>query len=140
MIQANSENGDVARLLKTPRLLCTGLGVFDFFLGGLAVFFPYVYGAIFHPDLDAPPVDYIVRTGILWLFFCAVELRAGAGTPSGRWIFLVACLRLMDVPADLAYGTLAIGARWWSRGMIYVAPVINLTVGIYLLRASRKVK
>jgi len=119
-------------------VLCIGLGILDLFLGGLAAFLPRGYAAIFHPGLADPPVDFIVRTGFLWLFFCAVELRAGLGSVKGRWLFLVGALRLMDVPADLAYATLAMGSPWWSRAMIYCAPVFNFIVGIYLWRVSKR--
>ncbi len=125
---------------KLAKYLCIFLGFFDIVLGGLAVFLPRLYAKIFHPDLDSPAIDYIVRTGLLWLFFAVVELRAGFGKPAARWFFLVGMLRLMDVPADLAYATLAEGARWWSRAMIYAAPVINAISGIYLWRISRRMK
>lgn len=125
-----------------PRLaqrLCLALGFFDIFLGGFAVFYPQVWGKIFHPHLTEIPTEYIVRTGLLWLFFCLVQFRAGLGRVAGRWLLVVAVLRLMEVPADLAYAVLLQGGAWWSRALILTAPPVNAAIGAYLWRVSRKI-
>jgi hypothetical protein len=114
-------------------LLCLLLGVFDLALGGTALFSPQTYADLFHPNLSDPPVDFIARTGCLWLFFAGVEIFAFYKR-TALWFFAVGLLRLMDVPADLVYGTLAAGASSLSRAAIYLAPVFNLVSGIFLCR------
>ncbi|HSA58445.1 MAG TPA: hypothetical protein VLJ37_02015, partial [bacterium] len=110
-------------------LLCLVLGIFDLALGGTALFSPQTYADLFHPNLADPQIDLIARTGCLWLFFAAVELFAFyKKTP--LWFFAVGLLRLLDVPADLVYGTLAAGASPLSRAAIFLAPVFNLVSGI----------
>ncbi len=133
-------------ILKTKVLaargLCLGLGVFDLGLGGLAAFSPKRYAALLHPEREEPlPRDFIVRTGVLWLFFALAELTAATriGKKSlGRWFFLVGALRLMDVPADLAYGKLAAGSPPTARAAIWSAPAFNLLAGAFLCRLSRR--
>lgn len=126
--------------IRQARKLCVGLGVFDLLLGGLATFTPTAYAALFHSNLADPPTDLIVRTGLLWLFFCAAELRAGLGAVDSRWLVIVASLRLMDVPADLAYAVLARGAAWYSHAMILMAPPFNLVMAAYLWRCTQRMK
>lgn len=119
-----------------PKGICLGLGLFDTLLGGMATISPDTYASIFHPYLADPPKDFIVRTGIIWLFFAASEITAFISRRPERFFFLVGMLRLMDVPADLAYGTLAEGASLFSRIAIYSAPIFNLLSGLYFLRRS----
>lgn len=123
---------------RTARALCLGLGVFDAALGGAATFLPHTYASVFHPHAADRPVDLIVRTGLLWLFFSATEFWASRSEKPAPWFCLVGMLRLMDVLPDLAYGTLAAGATWLSRTLIYSAPFFNLVSGIYLLRTGRQ--
>jgi hypothetical protein len=125
------------------RVICLALAVFDLLLGGGAVLMPRNYASLFHPYLAEPPVDFIVRTGFIWLFFCFAETVAGTRktvSSRARWFFIVGLLRLMDVPADLAYATLAHGAHWLSRAAIYSAPVFNAVVGVFLVRVSYKMR
>lgn len=114
-------------------LLCLVLGLFDLALGGTALFSPQTYADLFHPHLANPPVDFIARTGCLWLFFAAVEFFAFY-KKTALWFFAVGLLRLLEVPADLVYGTLAVGATPLSRAAIYFAPAFNLVSGIFLCR------
>jgi len=128
---------------RMARMVCFGLAVFDLVLGGGAVLFPRVYAALFHPYLSGPPIDFIVRTGFIWLFFCFAQTIAATRKTEdamARWFFIVGLLRLMDVPADLAYATLAQGASFLSRAALFCAPAINATVGIYLVRAGGKLR
>ena len=124
-------------------MVCLGLAVFDLILGGGSVLYPRVYAALFHPYLAEPPVDFIVRTGFVWLFFCLAQTIAGTRRKveaQVRWFFIVGLLRLMDVPADLAYAHLALGAHWLSRAALYSAPLINATLGGYLVYVSFRLK
>ena len=129
IFELNEQNG---------RLICWVLVLVDIFLGGSAVFFPYFYAELLHPGLTNPPIDFIIRTGILWLFFMVVQLRAATSKDPKKWFFAVAILRIMDIPADIAYGILALGATTMSQLMILSAPVINTLCGIYLYRLSEK--
>lgn len=116
--------------------ICIALSIFDFALGGVAVWQPKLYARIFHPGLADVPVDFIARTGMTWLFFGVVEAIA-AWKRKPLWFFAVGLLRLMDVPADVAYATLARGASLMSRSAIFFAPLFNLAVGIYLVSRIR---
>ena len=119
--------------------LCLGLGLFDVLLGATAVFFPRAYAELFHPHLANPPIDFIARTGCLWLFFATVEFFAFY-KKTALWFFAVGLLRLLDVPADLVYGTLAAGASALSRAAIFFAPPFNLAAGLYLCVPALKEK
>jgi len=122
------------------KIVCMVLVVVDLVLGGTAVFFPYSYAEIFHPGLTTPPIDFIVRTGILWLGFAFFQGVAAFSKNPQRWFFVVSILRLMDVPADIIYGILAMGATMISRIMIWSAPLLNTLFGLYLLTLSQRLK
>jgi hypothetical protein len=119
---------------KNGRIICLMLVVIDIFLGGSAVFLPYFYSQLIHPDLNNPPIDFIMRTGVLWLVFAFFQLMAVISKKPRKWFLVVAAVRLMDVPADIIYGITAIGATLFSRLMIFSAPVINTIFGIYLYK------
>ncbi|MHA1293462.1 MAG: hypothetical protein ACTSQJ_12430 [Promethearchaeota archaeon] len=126
--------------VKYGQIICGILFIFDIILGGIAVFFPYYYAQIFHQNLSNPPIDFIVRTGILWIVFAFFQLMAVIIKEHEKWFFLVGLIRLMEVPADIAYGLLAEGAILTSKLMILAAPIINTIIGIYLLLLSEKIK
>ncbi len=126
-----------------PRLLCACLAIFDLVLGGGSIIFPRAYAELFHPELADPPIDLIVRTGFIWLFFCLAQTIAATRKRQGaqvRWFFIVGLLRLMDVPADLAYGVLAQGAPWLSKAALLSAPPINFAMGAYLVYMSDQLR
>ena len=100
---------------KNGRLICWILVIVDIFLGGTAIFFPLLYSQIFHPELINPPIDFIVRTGVLWLIFALFQLIAAISKEPEKWFFLVGMIRLMEVPADIIYSILAIGSPPLSR-------------------------
>jgi hypothetical protein len=128
-----------------PRLglalaLCWGLFVFDVALGGTAAFWPGRYLAILHPGLDTPQVELVRRTGMIWLMFAAVALRAATAAPAtrGRWFLVLAVLRLLDVPADLAYAASMSGTTGLGRGLVLAAPPLNLALGGYFYALARR--
>jgi hypothetical protein len=128
-----------------PRLglalaLCWGLFVFDVALGGTAAFWPERYLAILHPGLDTPQVELVRRTGMIWLMFAAVALRAATAAPAtrGRWFLVLAVLRLLDVPADLAYAASMSGTTGLGRGLVLAAPPLNLALGGYFYALARR--
>ena len=123
---------------KNGRMVCLILVFVDIFLGGSAVFFPYFYSELIHPELTNPPIDFIMRTGILWLVFAFFQFMAVISKNPRKWFLVVAAVRLMDVPADIVYGILAIGATLISRLMILSAPIINTICGIYLYKLFKK--
>lgn len=125
---------------KNGRLACFMLVIVDIFLGGAAVFFPYMYAEMLHPELADPPIDFIVRTGILWLVFALFQGIAATRKEPKNWFFLVGCIRLMEVPADIIYGALAIGATFTTRLMIWGAPVLNSFFGLYLYFLSKNLE
>ena len=125
---------------RNGRVACWMLVIVDIFLGGTAVFFPRLYAQLLHPELTSPPVDFIVRTGILWLVFMVFQLIAANSKDPVRWFFLVGVIRLMEVPADIAYGILAIGSPLMSRLMILGAPVLNSIFGIFLVMLSKRLE
>jgi hypothetical protein len=112
----------------------------DLMLGSVAVLFPATYLGWVHPHLPPGehPEDWVVRTGVLWLLLMAVEVYAAVRAAPARWFFMVALLRWMEVPADLAYGAVARGASAASRCAILAAPLFNAMVGWYLLAVSRR--
>ena len=125
---------------RTGRAICWLLVLLDLVLGVGTVLFPLRYFSLFHPELPASeaPVDLIVRTGILWLMFCAIQLCGALSRAPAKWFFAIALIRLIEVPADLAYGIAAQGATTLSRAMILSAPPFNAVVGILLLTISRR--
>jgi hypothetical protein len=134
---------DKKKLSLYARVLCFNLAVFDLFLGGGTILFPKSYAALFHPLLADPPLDFIVRTGVIWLFFCfaqSVAFTRKTTEARVKWFFIVGILRLMDVPADFAYATLSQGATFLSRAALYSAPPINLAMGIFLVYTSSKLR
>ena len=125
--------------MKPAALICLALAVFDLALGGMAVWKPLLYAHLFHPNLAAPPLDFIARTGVIWLFFGVVEALA-AWKRNPVWFFAVGLFRLMEVPADVIYATMAIGTSLLSRCALFFAPLINLPVGVYLVTRIRVVE
>ncbi len=127
---------------RTGRAICWLLAIFDLALGVTATFFPAVYCALLHPDLPAPdnPQDFVVRTGVLWLAFCVLQLCGALSRSPAKWFFCIAMLRLMEGPADVAYGILARGASLLSHTLILSAPFANGLVGTMLLIISRRIR
>jgi len=121
------------------RRLCWLLAAIDLELGIVATLFPAAYLAFVHPGLPAAehPYDWVVRTGVLWLVYLVLEVTAALSAAPARWFFCVAILRLMEVPADLAYAALARGASPLSTAVILAAPLLNALAGAGLLLASR---
>lgn len=125
---------------QAGRLICCALVIVDIFLGGMAVFFPYTYASFLHPDLSSPPIDFIIRTGILWLVFMIFQVIAAITKNPEKWFFIVGIIRLMEVPADIAYGILALGSPLISRLMILGAPVLNSIFGTLLVFISKELE
>ncbi len=119
--------------IQSGRILCWALVGVDLYLGGLAAFFPAIYASIFHPNLLTPAVDFIVRTGILWLMFLVFQLCGAVSKDPRKWFFAIGIIRLMEVPADLVYSQIAIGASDFSRLLIIGAPVLNCIIGVLML-------
>lgn len=122
------------------KLLSWALCCFDIALGGACVFWPALYAFVIHPNLADPQHDLIQRTGILWLMYASIAgFAATRGEQQrGRWFFVLAVLRLIEVPTDFVYGFVARGAAWYSRVMLFGAPVINLAAGLFLLALARE--
>ncbi len=123
---------------RNGRVVCFALVIVDIVLGGSAVFFPQFYAKTFHPNLTQIPVDFIVRTGILWLVFALFQAIAVFSKHPKKWFFAVGIIRLMEVPADIVYGALAMGATLVSRLLIWIAPVVNMIFGVFLYKLSIK--
>lgn len=126
--------------IENGRLICWMLVLVDIVLGGTAVFFPYFYAKIFHPELKNPPIDFIVRTGILWLVFAFFQFKGATSKDPKKWFFVIGIIRLMEVPADIIYGILAIGSPLLSRAMIWSAPVLNTIFGYFLFNLSKNLE
>jgi hypothetical protein len=122
------------------RKVCWALAGIDLVLGGGAVLFPDTYLTVVHPHLPADdhPEDWVVRTGVVWLMFLAVEFCAARSAKPAKWFFAVALLRLIEVPADIAYGVVARGMSEASRLAVFAAPVANGLAGVYLMAAHRR--
>ena len=120
--------------------LCWGLFAFDVVLGGVAAAWPELYLRVLHPELDVAQLDLVRRTGMLWLAFAAVALRAATAAPArvGHWFLVLGMVRLLDVPADLVYAVTMSGATTFSRLLVLSAPPINLALGLYFYRQSRR--
>jgi hypothetical protein len=126
---------DFAPTINEGRKVCWVLAAVDAVLGVSATFFPSTYLSLVHPALPAAeaPVDWVVRTGLLWLMMLVFELCGALSAAPAKWFFCVAMIRLMEVPADLAYGLLARGAGTASYIAIFAAPPVNVFAGTYLL-------
>jgi hypothetical protein len=120
--------------------MCWGLCLFDLVLGASAAIWPGLYLDIFHPHLETPQVELVQRTGMLWLAFSAVALRAATVSPDRRavWFLVLGVLRLMEVPADMVYAATASGAAPVSLLLLWSAPPLNLALGGYLCWLSRR--
>ena len=126
--------------IKNGRIVCWILVVVDIFLGGSATFFPLLYSQMLHPELTNPPIDFIMRTGVIWLVFAFFQFMAAISKNPKKWFLVVACVRLMDVPADIIYGIFAIGSTFLNHLMIFSAPILNTIFGIYLYKLYKKLE
>ena len=95
-----------------------------------------VFTRYFVPVLRKLQVGLILKDKV----FAVFQLMAAISKEPERWFFLVGLIRLMEVPADIAYGILVKGATATSQMMIFIAPVMNCIIGIYLLLLSEKLK
>lgn len=120
--------------------LCWGLFLFDLALGGVAAGWPELYMRVMHPEMDLSQLQFVRRTGMLWLAFSVVALRTATTTPDrrGHWFLILAVVRLIDVPADLVYFATMTGATTLSRLLVLSAVPINLGLGFYFHRVSRR--
>lgn len=133
-------SGPSPRAVSVGVLICWGLCIFDLVLGSSAAIWTSLYLDIFHPYLETPQVELVQRTGMLWLAFSAIALRAATAAPARRasWFLVLGVLRLMEVPADVLYAARASGAAWFSVLLIWSAPPLNLGLGGYLYYLSRR--
>jgi hypothetical protein len=115
------------------RALLVGLAVFDLVLGATALFAPDLYLSLMHPRYAGGATYLLARTGAIWLVFAAVE-AAAAVTLRRELVLVVAALRLMDVPADLVYLLRAPDQGWFGVAALVISPMVNLAVGLGLLR------
>jgi hypothetical protein len=132
------EQAAAQRSLRRSRPLLIGLALFDLALGGTAALLPNYYIDLLHPAWltlhPQSPTYWLARTGMLWLFFAAIE--GIAAIRPARWpllVLIVGVLRLMDVPADLLYFAHADDLGAFGRFGLLFAPAFNLCVGLYLL-------
>jgi len=125
------------RSLRQSRILLLPLFLFDLVLGSITLVAPGLYITLVHPLSPSlhpdGPTYWLTRTAVLWLFFSAVEGTA-ALRPTA-WPALVALagvLRLMDVPADLAYYVAADDLGRFGTFCLVFSPLFNLAAGAYL--------
>ena len=130
----------VANSRRTGRGICLALAGVDAALGIAAAAFPNAYLSLVHSGLPERefPIDWVVRTGVLWLMFLVFELSGALSAAPGKWFFCVAMLRWMEVPADVAYGVLARGSTPLAQAVILSAPAVNALAGALLLASFRK--
>jgi hypothetical protein len=120
--------------------LCWALVLFDLALGGVAVFWPELFMRVFPPALDPSQVDFVRRTGMLWLAFVVVALRTATVAPDrrGHWFLVLAVVRLLDVPADLVYAATMNGGTIVNRLLVLSAVPANLFLGFFFYRQFRR--
>ncbi|GIW71235.1 MAG: hypothetical protein KatS3mg102_0777 [Planctomycetota bacterium] len=118
------------------RWLLGGLALFDVVLGGSAALLPATFAEVVWPIADPAAQQLIRRTGAIWLVFAAAETAACLRPSCAFRLRLVACLRLLDVPADSVW--LAFGSGWsgFGLGALISAPPFNLLVGLLCWRAA----
>jgi dihydroflavonol-4-reductase len=143
---AAREREAAAKALGRTRVWLAGLALLDFWLGAQAAFFPQAYVHDIHARFFAlhpsGPLYWAVRIGFVWLFFCAVETLA-ALAPRRRvlLVLIVGALRLMEVPADVAYRLAADDLGSFGRIGLLLSPIFNGLVGTYLcLTACRAIR
>lgn len=134
------ENRASAAALRRTRPLLLGLLVFDLLLGGAAAFFPDLYLGFMHPRSGGGGLHWLTRTGFLWLFFALAEgLAAWRLRP--ELVLVVGALRIMDVPADLAYLASARDLGTFGTLALVFSPVFNAVAGAWLaLRGLRRLR
>jgi hypothetical protein len=122
------------------KLLAWALVCLDVVLGGTCVAWPTLYTRIIHPLLAEPQIDLVQRTGVLWLMYATIAAFAATRgeTQRGRWFFVLGVVRLIEVPTDVVYGFIAGGAVWYSRLLLFGAPVVNLAAGLFLVALARE--
>jgi hypothetical protein len=119
------------------RALLAGLALFDLALGASALFGQDLYLSLMHPRFAGGPTYLLARTGAIWLGFAAAEAAAA------RWmrpelLLVVGALRLLDVPADLVYLARAGDLGAFGVATLIVSPVVNLALGLFLVRRATR--
>ncbi|GAB4324633.1 MAG: hypothetical protein Kow0069_30310 [Promethearchaeota archaeon] len=120
------------------RTACVMLACVDAVLGPLATFLPGQYAAVVHPLLVGPQTDLVTRTGVLWLAFFVLQVRAATSKGPARWFFVVGVVRLVEVPADLVYAAVGLGMTHTSRSLVLAAPPVNAALGSLLVACAKK--
>ena len=124
--------------MKNARWLLLGLMLFDLLLGSAAVFLPDLYLRIMHPRFPGGPTYWLTRTGFLWLFFALIEgLAAWAPERRPALVLVTGFLRLMDVPADLAYLATARDLGTFGVLALIFSPLFNAAAGGWLVSRGR---
>jgi len=123
----------LARLVKP---ILGMLVVIDLVLGPVAVFFPPFYMRIIHPySPPDTPVFLLQRAGMVWFGYLVVQTIAFFRyTDLPEWVLVVGVSRLIEVPADALYVSIATGFGWFGRFGLIVAPTFNLIAGLLLVR------
>lgn len=125
--------------LRATRWVTGPLAVFDLGLGLAAAVRPEIYLSLVHAATSPDQAFLLRRTGVLWLFFAAAEAAAFRwGEKRPEWVFLVAMLRWMDVPADALYAATARDLTGFGLAALVAAPVFNLVVGAWLYHAWKR--
>ena len=117
------------------RAILLALAVFDLALGASALIFQDLYLGLMHPGFTGGPTYLLARTGAIWLGFAVAE-AAAARWMTRELILVVGALRLLDVPADLVYLARAQDLGALGVAALVISPIVNLAVGLYLVKRS----
>jgi hypothetical protein len=117
-----------------------GLVAFDVTLTTWAGAFPELWFRVFHgvPYDGADPEGFLRRCAANWAAFALMQAIALARWKRDAvWLAVVAGVRLSDVFTDATYVTVARDTTWFARAVLAPSSVMNVVLGVFLLRAYR---
>jgi uncharacterized membrane protein (DUF2068 family) len=114
------------------------LAVFDVVLTVWAGAFPELWMAAFHGVALDDPQQLLRRCAANWAAFALVQAIAFARwREHPEWLAVVAGVRLSDIFTDATVIALARDTTWFAKATLAPMSVINLLMGLWLLRAYR---
>jgi hypothetical protein len=117
-------------------LLLGGLALFDLALVVWAFALPDLWFRVFHGVPRVDPQGLLFRMGANWGAFFVVELIATLRWRRERWwLVVVGGVRLSDIFTDATYVVACSDTTWFAWATLPLMSVLNLAMGIWLVRA-----
>lgn len=114
------------------------LVVFDVTLTVWAFAFPGLWFKALHGTGYEDPQGFLRRCGANWAAFALCQVIAAVRWRKAPvWIAVVAGCRLSDIFTDVTYVIVAHDTTWFAKATLAPMSLLNLLLGIALLRAYR---